>query len=171
MRTGWMMAIAATAISLAGCAPMLMRGEPKSTAECQTGTAAPCPIEIVRNDASGKYSCGGLGTFDVKPDLLVLKGGQPVDIRWTLPDGFGFCGKDGIEWPLGSGGRAQVWDSFRSSREGPGPRTPEARKACLPVITIGWGNVVKGTFPYAVLFHTTLGTSPLCSIDPWIRND
>jgi hypothetical protein len=164
-----MTACVAATIVLGGCASPFMRVEPASTAECDTSKAERCEIQITRNDASGKYSCG-LGKFDVKPDLLVLKGGQPVDITWTLSSGFGFCGGDGVEFPWGSGGAAQVWDSFRATREGPGPRTPETRKACLPTVTLGWANKLEGTFSYLLLFHTTVIGPTLCRIDPWIKN-
>jgi hypothetical protein len=86
MRLLGMTAVLAVSALLSGCGgKTMMVSEPRSAADCPTGPGARCDIAVQRGST---YRCDA-GTFDVTPDLVKLRGGNPVNLKWDLPDGTG----------------------------------------------------------------------------------
>jgi hypothetical protein len=156
-------------LSLAACAPM-PRTPPATVraADCNTAASgARCDVNV---RVGTQYSCD-LGRFDIDPDLLNLRGGRPVNITWTLPDAYGFCGDDNVYL------KPSVTSDFRQSYESfgadnlDGSRGPNSMvgAACKSKWHWNWRNSGTDLYPYNLQF-TDRATGRKCTIDPWVRN-
>jgi hypothetical protein len=155
------------AIALAGCPSTMMVPADARSADCGTGPGARCNIDI---RAGSKYSCD-FGRFDVDPDVVNLRGGQPVNIIWSLPTGFGFCGQDGVYLNAAiSGENRQVIESFGSNNvDGSRESNSFVAANCSANWHVNYRNHGDGAYKYSIRFtHKSSGRT--CTIDPFIRN-
>jgi len=153
---------------LAGCPNTVMVPRDARAVDCDTRSGgARCDIAI---RAGSAYSCDA-GRFDVDPDYLALRGGRPVNMFWRLPDGFAFCGTDGVYLasPLSADDR-QVIESFGSNNSD-GSRESNAFIAANCSASWHWNyrNQGASTYKYGIQFtHKASGRK--CVIDPFIKN-
>ena len=158
---------AAAAALLAGCPNTVMVPADARSADCATGPGARCDVAI---RAGSTYACD-VGRFDVSPDVVNLRGGKPVNMFWSLPDGFAFCGSDGVYLNAAiPGERRQVIESF-GSNNADGSRESNAFVAANCSASWHWNyrNQGDGTYKYSIQFtHKASGRT--CTIDPFIKN-
>jgi hypothetical protein len=162
-----MVLTAAAVVALAGCPNTVMVPADARSVDCNTGPGARCDIAI---RAGTKYSCD-VGRFDVDPDYIALRGGRPVNMFWSLPDGFAFCGNDGVYLANSlSAEERQVIESFGSNNSD-GSRESNAFVAANCSASWHWNyrNQGAATYKYGIQFtHKASGRK--CVIDPFIKN-
>ena len=128
---------------------------------------ARCDVNVVRNDATGRYSCA-VGRFDVNPEYTEFRGGRPVNVRFNLPSGFEFCEGDGAALKAGSlTSYSQLYETFGADKDDGTRVAPTA--ACRQFWMWHWGNVGVGTVhEYLIRFRDRDGRQ--CTIDPFFKN-
>jgi len=108
--------LVATVVAVVACAP----AGPRTTATTMSATCstsnpgAQCNVAIREGS---QYRCE-LGTFDVSPDMLELRGGRPVNIFWSLSAPYAFCGQDQVYLKPGvNKDTLQAYESFGSDND------------------------------------------------------
>lgn len=157
----------AALIVLAGCPNTVMVPAELRSVDCRTGPGARCDVAV---RPGRTYTCE-TGRFDVDPDYLRMRGGQPVSMIWRLPDGFAFCAGDGVylSHSLAFDDR-QVLESFGSNSDD-GSREPSSFVAANCSTNWNWNyrNQGEQTYKYGIQFtHKASGRK--CVIDPFIKN-
>lgn len=161
-------AVSAVAVGLLAACPMpVIVPDSVRAADCSTGPGARCDVAI---RTGGRYVCDA-GRFDVDPDYIRMRGTRPVNVMWTLPDNYAFCGADGVSINGAlAAERRQVIESFGSDSED-GSRAPSAFIAANCAAKWHWNYSNEGTdtYKYTIRFtHKPSGRK--CVIDPWIKN-
>ena len=155
---------------LASCTPM-RPSEPRSGIKSTTcDTSAPGARCTVAIRPGSQYACGD-ARFDVDPEELMLRGGRPVNIVWTVDAPFAFCGTNNVYLkPNLAQDYQQMFESFGSESDD-GSRGPNmvALGKCKQRWHWNWRNTGTSLYQYNIeLTDTRTGRS--CTIDPWVRN-
>lgn len=170
MSTRMLAGLAVAGTLAAGCAMSPRAIDTASWTVCDASApGARCEVRIVAN-ATGKYSCA-LGRFDVQPDFLQFRGGRPVNVRWTVPDGLQFCSGDGAALKSGflSSSYSQLYETFGADKDDGSRIAIDIAKACRTFWFWQWGNLGAGTeHEYLIRFRDRDGRQ--CTIDPWFKN-
>ena len=161
--------LVATIVAVVACAPAGPR--PTATtmsATCSTSNpGAQCNVAIREGS---QYRCE-LGTFDVSPDMLELRGGRPVNIFWSLSAPYAFCGQDQVYLKPGvNKDTLQAYESFGSDNDDGTRGSNEAVAGkCKQKWHWNWANNGTDLYVYNIQFTDTR-SGRKCTIDPWVRN-
>ncbi len=124
-------------------------------------TGRPCEVNIV-NPTCTMTSC--TAGVDLDP-ITFIRDKHRIRVRWTLPDGFGFCTQ------VGDGVFLKEPDP-NDQFEDPGVEGPAISGVCRRK-HFAWTakNTISGLrFPYKIVFHNAAGTR-LYVIDPHMINE
>jgi len=169
MKTEVVIALAACVLA-AACAPVA----PKPTADAKSATCnttepgARCNVAVLANGS--QYRCE-LGTFDVDPQVVELRGGRPINIFWTLSEPYAFCGQDQVYLKPGvNKDTLQPYESFGSETDdGARGANQAVFGKCKTKWHWNWSNNGSDLYVYNIQFTDTR-TGRKCTIDPFIRN-
>ena len=162
--------IALAAIALTGCTTSPRMLESVTWTPCDASRpGARCDVNVVAS-STGRYRCD-IGRFDVVPEYTEFRGGRPVNVRFSLPEGLQFCSADGPALKSGSlsGSYGQVYESFGADKDDGSRASFDATKSCRSFWIWNWGNVGAGTeHEYLIRFRDRDGRQ--CTIDPFFKN-
>lgn len=165
-------AASVAAIVLVGCSmPMRKAAETAAWTPCDASRpGARCDVSVVSNNSTGRYRCD-IGRFDVSPEFVEFRGGRPVNIRFSLPQGYQFYSGDGPALKSGflSGSYGQVYESFGADKDDGSREAFDATKACRSFWMWNWANTNPGSeHEYLIRFRDREGRQ--CTIDPFFKN-
>ena len=171
MSTGIKRVLVLVVAGIAGCAmPPRAMVESAAWTFCEASSpGARCDVKVVAS-STGRYRCDS-GRFDVVPEYMQLRGGRPVNVRFSLPADYQFCSADGAALKAGSlsGSYSQLYESFAADKDDGSRSSFDATKNCRGFWIWNWGNVGAGTeHEYLIRFRDRDGRQ--CTIDPFIRN-
>lgn len=156
---------------LAACTHTMAPTPPRagvSAATCDTSASgARCDVAIRPGSA---YRCE-IGTFDVDPELLSLRGGRPVNIFWRIDAPFAFCTTDSVYLkPNLAQDYRQPFESFGADTDD-GARGPNSAMLgkCKQRWHWNWRNDGTALYQYNIEITDTR-SGRKCTIDPFIRN-
>ena len=158
-------------VALAACTHTPPPATPKpgiAAATCDTSSgAARCDVAIRPGSA---YRCE-IGSFDITPELLTLRGGRPVNIFWRVDAPYAFCGTDSVYLKPGlAQDYRQPFESFGADTDD-GARGPNIAMLakCKQRWHWNWRNDGSSLYQYNIEITDTR-TNRKCTIDPFIRN-